>query len=96
MTLANEDAVETVLRVEPAWEVESSFDEEKLTISVPYSNREGREGSRDFEEEEDDEPLVIKIVAKAELAMEVREMGGAEAGGFREGREGESEGLVLP
>lgn len=96
MTLANEDAVETVLRVEPAWEVESSFDEEKLTISVPYSNREGREGSRDFEEEEDGEPLVIKIVAKAELAMEVREMGGAEAGGCREGREGESEGLVLP
>lgn len=79
MTLANEDAVETVLRVQPAWEVESSFDEEKLTVSVPYSNREGREGDRDFEEEEDSEPLVIKIVTKAELAMEVREMGGAEA-----------------
>lgn len=79
MTLANEDAVETVLRVQPAWEVESSFDEEKLTVSVPYSNREGREGDRDFEEEEDSEPLVIKIVTKAELAMEVRKMGGAEA-----------------
>lgn len=79
MTLANEDAVETVLRVQPAWEVESSFDEEKLTVSVPYSNREGREGGRDFEEEEDSEPLVIKIVTKAELAMEVRKMGGAEA-----------------
>lgn len=79
MTLANEDTVETVLRVEPAWEVESGFDEEKLTVSVPYSNRERREGGRDFEEEEEGEPLVIKIVTKAELAMEVREMGGAEA-----------------
>ena len=79
MTLANEDTVETVLRVKPAWEVESGFNEEKLTVSVPYSNRKGREGGRDFEEEEEGEPLVIKIVTKAELAMEVREMGGAEA-----------------
>lgn len=40
-----------------------------------------------MEEEEHGEPLVVEVVAEAELAVEVGEMGGAEAGWFREGRE---------
>ncbi len=96
MALTNEDAVEAVLGVEPAWEMEGCLDEEKLAVGVPDSDREGREGSGDVEEEEDGEPFVVEVVAEAEMAVEVGEMRGAEAGGFGEGGEGESEGLVLP
>lgn len=49
-----------------------------------------------MEEEEDGEPLVVEIVADAEVAVEVGEVVGAEAGGFGGGGGGEREGLVLP
>lgn len=51
-----------------------------------------------MEEEEDGEPLVIEVVAVAEAAVEVGEVGGgwAGAGGVGGSRDGESEGLVLP
>jgi len=47
-------------------------------------------------EEEHGEPLVVEVIAEAELAVEVGEIGGAEAVGFGFGREREREGLVLP
>lgn len=51
---------------------------------------------RDLEEKEDGEPLVLEVVTEANLAMEVREVGEADARGFWGRGEGESEGLVLP
>lgn len=93
---ANENPVEAVIGVEPAREVKSGFDEQELAVSVPCSNGEVWEPPGDFEEEEDDEPLVVEVVAEPELAMEVGKMVRAEAGRFGKGRYGESEGLVLP
>lgn len=54
--------------------------------------------ARDFEEENHDEPLVFEVVAESELAMEVRDLGGAEEVGLGFGGvgEGEGEGFVLP
>jgi hypothetical protein len=46
-------------------------------------------------EEEHGEPLVVEVIAEVELVVEVGEIGGAEVGGFRLGREREREGLVL-
>lgn len=76
--------------------MESGFDEQELAVSVPNSNGEVREPPRDFEKEEDGEPLVVEVVAETELRVEVGKMVGAEAGRFGEGSYGESEGLVLP
>lgn len=50
-----------------------------------------------MEEEEDGEPFVVKVVAEAEVAVEVGEVGGgAWAGGVRGSGEREGERLVLP
>lgn len=76
IAIANENAVETVLRVQPAREMESGFDEEELAVGVPYSDGERGEAEGDLEEEEDGEPLVVEVVTEAELAVEVREVGG--------------------
>lgn len=93
---AEEDTIEAVIGVEPTREVEGGFDEEELAVGVPNPDGEVREPSRDFEEEEDGEPLVLEIVAVPELAVEVGMAVGAEAGGVGVRRHGESEGLVLP
>lgn len=58
--------------------MKGGFDEEELAVGVPDSDGEVREGSGNMEEEEDGEPLVFEIVADAELAVEVREVLGAE------------------
>jgi len=52
----------------------------------------------DMEEEENGEPLVVEVVAVAEVAMEVVEVGGGWAGAEGVGGSGnrECEGLVLP
>lgn len=86
---ADEDAIEAVVGVEPAREVEGGLNEQELAVGVPDSDGEVGERSRNFEEEEDDEPLIVEIVAVAELAAEVREVAGSR-------RDGEGEGLVLP
>ncbi|KAI4314424.1 hypothetical protein L6164_027335 [Bauhinia variegata] len=93
---ANENTIEAILRVNPTREVVSSLDEQELAISVPNSNGERRELKRDLEEKEDSEPFIIEVVTESKLAMEVREVGGADTGG-RWGRgERKSEGFVLP
>lgn len=43
MALANEDAVDAVVGVEPAGEVEGGLNEQELAVGVPDSNREGGE-----------------------------------------------------
>lgn len=58
--------------------MKGGFDEEELAVGVPDSNGEVREGFGNMEEEEDGEPLVFEVVADAELAVEVREVLGAE------------------
>lgn len=93
---ANEDAVGARLRVEPPREMKGGFDEQKLAVGVPDADGEVGEDGGDVEEEEDGEPLVVEIVADAEVAVEVGEVVGAEAGGFGGGGGGEREGLVLP
>lgn len=96
VVLANKDAVGAGIGVEPAGKVEGGLDEEELAVGVPDSDRDGRESGGDVEEEEHGEPLVVEVIAEAELAVEVGEIGGAEAGGFGLRREREGEGLVLP
>lgn len=93
---ADQDAMEAVVGVEPTREVEGRLDEQELAVGVPNPHGEVGESSRSFEEEEDDKPLVVEIISVAELAVEVRQVVGAEAGGFGGGRDGEIEGLVLP
>lgn len=56
---ADEDAVAARLGVEPAREVESGFDEEKLAVGVPRADGSRRERGGDAEEEEDCEPFVL-------------------------------------
>lgn len=43
MALPNKDAVEAVLGVEPAGQVECGLDEQELAVGVPDSDREGGE-----------------------------------------------------
>lgn len=93
---ANEDTIEAAIGVNPTGKVKSGFNEQELAVRVPNTNGEVGEVSRYFKEEENGEPLVVEIVTVTELAVEVRELIGAETRGFGEGREGESEGLVLP
>lgn len=91
---ANKNAVVRILRIKPAREVKGGFNEKKLAVGVPHTDREVREGESEVEEEEDDEPLVVKVVAESQLAVEVREVRGGGGGGGRGEREGER--LVLP
>lgn len=93
MAVTDEDTVVGVFRVKPTRKMKGSFNEEKLTIGVPNTDGKGREVAGDMEEEEDSEPFVIEVVAIAEVAVEVREVGGGRVwwNGEREG-----EGLVLP
>lgn len=88
----DEDAVEAGLRVEPAGEVEGGLDEEELAVGVPDADGEVGELAGDVEEEEDDEPLVLEVVAVAEPAVEVegeRGGGGGAGAGRRRRRGGE-------
>lgn len=62
---ADEDAVEARARVKPPREVEGRLDEEELAICVPDACGEIGELSRDVEEEEDNEPLVLQVVPVA-------------------------------
>lgn len=98
LTVTEEEAVEGSVGVKPTREVESGFDEEEFAVGVPERNGKGREVEGDVEEEEDGEPFVVEIVAVAEMAVEVREVGGGRAGTgrVRGNGDGEREGLVLP
>lgn len=93
MAVTDEDTVVGVFRVKPARKMKGGFNEEKLTVGVPNADGKGREVAGDMEEEEDGEPFIIKVVAVAEVAVEVREVGGGRVwwNGERKG-----EGLVLP
>ena len=84
-SVAEEEAVVRAVGVEPAGEVEGGLDEEEVAVGVPEANGEGGEALGDLEEEEDGEPLVVEVVAEAEVAVEVGEVGGggAGAGGVR-------------
>lgn len=94
---ANEHAVGAGVGIEPAGEREGGFDEEELAVGIPRADGEGGEFAGDSEEEEDDEPLVVEVVAEAGFAVEVGDgRGGAEAAGGRGGGGGEEEGFVLP
>lgn len=93
MAVTDEDTVVGVFRVKPTRKMKGGFDEEKLTIRVPNADGKGREVAGYVEEEEDGEPFVIKVVAVAEVAVEVREVGGGRVWGNGE-RQGER--LVLP
>lgn len=84
---ANEDAIDGCFRIQPFREVESGLDQQKLPVRVPNADGKIREGFRDFEEEVNNEPLILKIVPEAEVAGEV--------GDGREGY-GKRERLVLP
>lgn len=84
---ANEDAIDGCFRVQPFREVESGLNQQKLSVGVPDADGEIREGLRYFKEEVNSEPLVLEIVAEAEVAGEV--------GDGRE-RYGQRERLVLP
>lgn len=77
---ANKHTVITGVGVNPAREMKGSFNEEKFTVVVPDSDGERREVVRDLEEKENSEPLIFNVVAKAELAVEVRERGGSRGG----------------
>lgn len=90
VTAANKHTVITGFGVNPTREMKGSFNEEKFTVVVPDSNGERREVVRDLEEKENSEPLIFNVVAKAELAVEVRERG------RRGGGEGKREGFMLP
>lgn len=90
VTAANKHTVITGFGVNPAREMKGSFNEKKFTVVVPDSNGERRKVVRDLEEKENSEPLIFNVVAKAELAVEVRERG------RRRGGEGKREGFVLP
>jgi hypothetical protein len=92
VVLANEDAVGAGIRVEPAGKVEGGLYVEELAVVVPDSDRDGRESGGDVEEEEHGDPFVVEVIAEAELAVEVGDIGGAEAGGLGLGREREREG----
>lgn len=88
ITAANEDTVSAIVRIQPEGEVESGFNEEKLTVGVPNADREIGELPRNFKKEEYYEPFVFQVIAVPELAVE---MGDLVGGGGRE-----CEGLVLP
>lgn len=87
---ADEDAVETRARIQPPGEVEGRLDEEELAVRIPRACRDVGELSRDVEQEEGNEPLVLEVVPIPELATEVEGLG---RGG---GRQGKGKGLVLP
>lgn len=80
VSVAEEDAVVRGVGVEPAREVEGGFDKEEVAVGVPDAEGERGESEGDLEEEEDGEPLVEEVVAEAEVAVEVREVGGGRAG----------------
>lgn len=67
--------------------MECGLDEEEVAVRIPDLDGEVGEFSGGLKEEEDEEPLVVEVVAEAEVAMEV---GDGRKGG------GEGEGVVLP
>lgn len=87
ITAANEDAIGAIARIQPAGEVESGFNEEKLAVGVPNPDREIGELPGNFKKEEYYEPFVFQVIAVPELAVEIGDL----VGGGRDG-----EGLVLP
>lgn len=76
ITVANEDTVSAIVRIQPAGEVESGFNEEKLTVGVPNADREIRELPRNFKKEEYYEPFVFLVIAVTELAVEMEDLVG--------------------
>lgn len=71
-TGSNKNTIKTGVRVEPSREVESGLNEQKLAVSVKNADGQVGESSGEVEEEEDDEPFVVEVVAVAELAVEMR------------------------
>lgn len=71
-TGSNKNTIKTGVRVEPSREVEGSLNEQKLTVGVENADGQVGECSGELEEEEDDEPFVVEVVAVAELAVEMR------------------------
>ncbi|GAU27543.1 hypothetical protein TSUD_29750 [Trifolium subterraneum] len=59
--------------------MKGGFNEEKLPIGIPKADGNGRKLLGDVEKEEDGEPFIVEIVAIAEVAVEVREVGGGRA-----------------
>lgn len=85
-TIANEDAIETILRVNPSRDVESSLNKQKFAVGVPNSDRQRRKTVGNVEKKKDSEPFVFKVVTKAKLPVKVWKVGGTDAGGFGDGR----------
>lgn len=72
-TGANKYTIKTGVRVEPPREVEGGLNEQKLAVGVQNADGQVGESSGELEEEEDDEPFVVEVVAVAELAVEMRD-----------------------
>lgn len=84
---AEEDAVGALVRGEPAGEAVGGLDEEEVAVGVVELDGEGGVEGGEGEEEGDDEPLVVEVVAEADAAVE--------AGDGGEGW-GEEEGVAVP
>lgn len=82
LPLPDKNTILTVIGVNPLRKVKRSFYEQKLSVVVPDTNKKRRKIPRNFEQKEDDEPLVFEVVAETHLAVEVRNLREAKARGF--------------
>lgn len=93
---AYEDTVGGGVGVEPAGEGVGGLDEEELTVVVGDLDGEGGEGGGDVEEEKDDEPFVLQVVAELGFSTEVGRERPISAAAVSAAGGAEVEGLVLP
>jgi hypothetical protein len=57
--------VGTGVGLQPLWEGICCLDEQEVTVRVPDSDGDRWEAAGDAHEKEDDEPLILDVVAKA-------------------------------
>ena len=74
------------LGLDPLGEVEGALDEEKLAVVVPDARGEGGERAGQLDEQPDDEPLILHVVAERGGAGEVRGEAARAPGGARRPR----------